>query len=118
MPVTVEELNEACSLKPGFVQGAFCQIPYMRKPSYVYFAQSEDGFIKIGCTRLVNTRLRIMQVDNCMEIKQIGKMKGGRELESELHKKFKEYRKRGEWFNPVPELLEYIANNKMYRRKV
>lgn len=59
-----------------------------------------------------------MQIDNCMEVKLIGKMKGSYDLETKLHRRFKQYRKRGEWFNPAPELLEYIANNKMYRRKV
>ena len=58
-----------------------------------------------------------MQIDNCMKIKLMGKIKGGQELESKLHKKFKKYHKRGEWFHPSPELIEYIVKNKMGRKK-
>jgi len=116
MPVTIDEMNRVTSLP--LVQGAFCQVPHLQKQPYVYFVQNEDGFVKIGTTRHVKSRLVRMQIDNCMKIKLIGKMKGGFDLEAELHKRFKKYRKRGEWFHPAPELIEYILNNKMYGRKV
>lgn len=118
MPVTVEELNEGCNLSPVYPQGAVCPVDYLQRQHYIYFVQSEDGFIKIGCSQNVKSRFRTIQGDNHMKIKLIGKMKGGYDLEAKLHRKFKKFRKRGEWFHPAPELIGYIASNKMYRRKV
>lgn len=107
------------SLRPrqAFVQGAYCRIPYMKKSSYVYFVQSEDGFIKIGCTQNLKSRIRHIQIYNHMKIRLIGKVKGGHDVEAKLHKKFKKHRKRGERFNPAPELLEYISTHKIYKGK-
>ena len=119
MPATLKEHLESLTVRPNFEWGLSSGTPScVRKQPYVYFVQNEDGYIKIGTTRHLKSRLVRMQIDNCMKIKLIGKIKGGRELESNLHRKFKPYRKRGEWFEGSPELLEYIANNKMYRRKV
>ena len=115
MPVTIDEMNRVTSLP--LVQGTFCQVPHLQKQPYVYFVQNEAGYIKIGTTRHVKSRVNKIQCDNHMKIKLIGKMKGGFDLEIKLHRKFKQYRKRGEWFEGTPELLEYIASNKMYRRE-
>lgn len=117
MPVTLGEHLKSLNDQHIYPTGSYCKLPYTRM-FYVYFAQSEDGYIKIGCTQNLKSRIRHIQIYNHMKIKLIGKMKGGRDLEVKLHRKFKQYRKRGEWFNPATELLEYIANNKMYRRKV
>ena len=58
-----------------------------------------------------------MQIDNCMKIKLIGTMRGGQELGTKLHRKFKKHRNRGEWFEGTPELLEYISTHKIYKGK-
>lgn len=117
MPATLKEHLESLAVRPNFEWGLPPGTPScVRKQPYVYFVQNEDRYIKIGFTRHIKSRLVRIQIDNCMRVKLIGKMKGGQELESTLHRKFKKYRKRGEWFNPGPELIEYIAENKMYRR--
>ena len=116
MPVTLEEHLESLNVKHIYPTGSFCKLPYMREP-YIYFVQSEDGYIKIGCTQRLKLRIKAIQACNPLKIKLVGKMKGGYDLEAELHKRFKKYRKRGEWFHPAPELIEYIVKNKMGRKK-
>ena len=117
MPVTLKEHLKSITVEPCFVQGAFCKIPYMTKPSYIYFMQSEDFYIKIGCTRNIKSRIKAVQAHNPMKIKLIGKMKGGYDLEVKIHRRFKKHRTRGEWFEGSPELLEYIATHKIYKGK-
>ena len=118
MPATLKEHLESLTVRPNFEWGITSGTPSrLRKQPYVYFVQNEDGFIKIGFTRHIKSRLVRMQIDNCMKVKLIGKMKGGRDLEMKLHRKFKQYRKRGEWFVAVPELLEYISTHKLYKGK-
>ena len=116
MPATLKEHLDSLNTKHIYPIGAYCQLLYNRK-TYIYFIQSEDGFIKIGCTQTLKKRIKAIQACNALKIKLIGKMKGGYDLESELHLKFKRYRKRGEWFHPVPELLEYIAENNINKEK-
>ena len=117
MPVTVEEMNNVSHINYIYPQGCACPVPYLQKQPYVYFVQSSDGYVKIGTTRHIKSRVGKIQVDNHMRIKLIGKMKGGFDLELKLHLKFKRYRKRGEWFHPAPELIEYIAENNINKEK-
>ena len=118
MPATLKEHLGSLNAHPNFKWGLPPGAPScVRKQPYVYFVQNEDGYIKIGFTRHIKSRLVRMQIDNCMKLKLIGKVKGGQELESKLHRKFKQYRKRGEWFGAVPELLEYISTHKIYKGK-
>ena len=116
MPVTIEEHLESLNDQHIYPTGSYCKLPYTRI-FYVYFAQSEDGYIKIGCTQNLKSRIRHIQIYNHMKIKLIGKMKGGHEVEAMLHRKFKQHRKRGEWFEGSPELLEYIETHKIYKGK-
>lgn len=90
--------------------------PVPAKDSFVYFIQSGD-YIKIGkadnpATRLKNMRrfggvLAPKGVDFA-ELKIVGLERGGRERESELHKKFRRLRTDGEWFEANSKLVDYI----------
>lgn len=80
----------------------------------VYFIQGiSGGPIKIGKSVNVYSRLAALQTGHHEEFKILAIIKdGGFVLEKNLHNKFGKYNVRGEWFEPVPELLEYIEQNK------
>lgn len=67
----------------------------------------ESGPIKIGKAIDVDARIAKLQT-GCPEklhvIKVIGK-----NIEAELHRRFADYRKHGEWFDPAPELVDFFA---------
>lgn len=81
----------------------------------VYFIQSEiGGPIKIGVSGNPQERMDSLQMYYPFKLLVIATIKeGGYKKESELHKRFAKYRLHGEWFDPVPELLDYINKNKL-----
>lgn len=74
----------------------------------IYFIQSGNGPIKIGYTTVSQLRFSMLQVGNPEPLKIIKILRGGREEETAIHKKFKRDRLRGEWYIPSPELLKFI----------
>jgi len=77
----------------------------------IYFIQvGEGGPIKIGHTRdgQLWQRKQTPQIANPERLQVLGVQAGGREEERRLHGVFTEYRIRGEWFEPRPELLTFI----------
>lgn len=68
----------------------------------VYFATRPDGLIKIGYTKDLKQRMRMLGVE------LIATVRGGRALESALHHRFARSRVEGEWFKPTDDLLAYI----------
>lgn len=78
--------------------------------SCVYFVQAgESGPIKIGFTeKSLSNRIRSLQTGCPEVIRVLGTISGQRETELKLHSRFKQHRKQGEWFDPHPEILEYI----------
>lgn len=82
----------------------------LSKQTKIYFAQESGmGAIKIGVARSVGVRIENLKVGMPHEVTLLATMDGDREAETEMHCKFAHARIRGEWFRPVPELLEYIA---------
>lgn len=78
--------------------------------SLVYFIQGDNsGAVKIGITTDLDRRLRELQVATAETLAVIGQVPGGREMERELHERFKDQRLTGEWFVPSGDLLAYIA---------
>lgn len=74
----------------------------------VYFIQGCDTKrIKIGVSENVNQRLKGIQASEPLKLLAVIKA-GGRQLEKELHKRFKKFCVHNEWFSPDPELLQYI----------
>ena len=72
----------------------------------VYFAQRRQrGLIKIGWSRSVETRLRMVKAKLLL-----GAVPGGRSVETEIHDRFAHLRVRGEWFKPAKELLDYTSS--------
>ena len=79
----------------------------------VYFIQSVKGkgYIKIGFSNNPKRRLREIQRYSPIELRIIAMIKGGREKEAELHRRFSKYRRYGEWFEPSQEILQFIINS-------
>lgn len=72
------------------------------KPVYVYAMQnSRNGYIKIGRSVNPACREKTLQGED-PDIKLIAKRKCNKEMEVALHRRFKDFRVRGEWFK-LPE---------------
>lgn len=75
----------------------------------VYFIQAGDnGPIKIGSSRNPQERLGMLQVGNHAELKMIATVPGSVPLEREVQEDLKAFRRGREWFDPTPEVLDYI----------
>lgn len=112
----VEAVMTATTLgrtKEQFVAGAVKRtlIRFLEKDwRRVYFIQSgHDGPVKIGISSRPGKRFEDLQVANPNELRLLGLMFGGRTMEMALHKRFATARLRGEWFSPVPDLMQLIA---------
>lgn len=73
----------------------------------VYFLEMGE-FIKIGFSSNVGKRMEALSGGVPQEVRLLHDMPGTFEDETELHKRFKHLRARGEWFRKEPELLAYI----------
>jgi len=81
----------------------------LRAPT-IYFLQREDGLIKIGFTaRNAKRRQSEVQVGCPEKLCLLAEAAGTRDQEYALHKLFADARERGEWFHPVPELMDLIS---------
>lgn len=82
---------------------------FKRSPNQIYFLQCQTTkLIKIGITNNVKNRVTDIQVSCPTKLVLIGSVPGHRSFEYSLHQRFADARVRGEWFSPVPELLEFI----------
>jgi hypothetical protein len=79
----------------------------------IYFIRAgEAGAIKIGYTKSdANRRLYELQTSHPEPLRILGIMGGDCEAERSLHRRFAKDHLRGEWFNPSPELLNFIESN-------
>lgn len=76
----------------------------------VYFIQlGDNGPIKIGSARDARKRVASIQCAHPERIRLLAITDGGHPEEGELHRRFAEYRLRGEWFTPAKPLLDFIA---------
>lgn len=78
----------------------------------IYFIQhTEDNYIKIGVSGDTHQRVPQLRREYGRSLKVLGVMDGNRQIEQELHRRFKADRRFGEWFKPSEELLAFIAEN-------
>jgi hypothetical protein len=81
---------------------------------YVYFIRAPiNGLIKIGHTRNhPHVRLRELRANSPVPLKFLGCLPGdlGKGKEHELHVQFRHLRQHHEWFEPGPDLLDFIEN--------
>lgn len=79
------------------------------KAPVVYFAQAENGLIKIGNTSFIEDRLFSLRMGSPIAINLLATTKGDRAREKQFHAKFAAHRLHGEWFRPHPEILDEVA---------
>jgi phosphoglycolate phosphatase-like HAD superfamily hydrolase len=76
----------------------------------VYFIRAgENGPIKIGTAKDARKRLDAMQTGSPWRLHLLAELSGDIACERELHQRYVRYRRVGEWFDPAPELLDFIA---------
>lgn len=81
--------------------------------SWVYFAQHGGGGpVKIGRTRQLNSRLTALQTFCPEEVLYLGRIAESVLSEERIHIIFNAHRRRGEWFNPTPEMLALASAGK------
>lgn len=89
----------------------FETLPVIRR-GYCYFIQDIDGGpIKIGVASNPRWRLAELQIGNPNELEIIALASNGHRpttLENDLHKALSDWRLRGEWFLPVPPVLDVV----------
>lgn len=75
----------------------------------VYFIQADyGGAVKIGLTDDVERRLRQLQCASATPLTLRLVIDGDQKAEVKYHKQFAPAHLRGEWFRPVPELVEFM----------
>lgn len=76
----------------------------------VYFVQAEpDGLIKIGRSRGLNSRIEALASWSPVPLRVLLVVPGTPGDEYRLHYRFRHALRHHEWFEPVPELLAFIA---------
>jgi DNA phosphorothioation-dependent restriction protein DptG len=115
-PVSLKDLNDYCD-RPIRTRDSVGNKKSQQDKRYVYFVKSESGHIKIGSSNNVKRRMAIMRTDCPFKIKLLGKMAIGEFTECQIHKIFKRFRYRGEWFIETIEIIEFINSRKMGKRK-
>lgn len=84
---------------------------FLIEQSFIYFIQSTmGGPIKIGKAINPIKRLEQLQTGYPEPLQIIGVTPGTVEEEKNLHHKFLSLRLHGEWFNPGPELIDFIKS--------
>ena len=78
----------------------------------IYFMRAgNDGPIKIGHSGNPESRRKNLQTAHYHELEIIGVMPDDADVEGRLKKQFAAHRIRGEWFEPVPEIIDFIRTH-------
>lgn len=76
----------------------------------IYFiANSYSKSVKIGYSLSPKQRFSQLQIGNSYKLDLIGVMKGDREVERDIHNKFKKYHIRGEWYKLNDNIIKFIT---------
>lgn len=107
----IERLNESLKL--------WGIIPIASAEGHVYFVRSEKTHaIKIGFTAgKIEDRLSALQTAHPYKLQVLAASCGSREYEKALHGRFGHLRLEGEWFEPHPDLMAFIAVLPQYQQK-
>ena len=76
--------------------------------SFVYFIGGDDGLIKIGRSRNPEARAAELQTGSPVPLRVLASVSGDSRLEAQYHRRFADFRVRGEWFERCPTLLNEI----------
>jgi hypothetical protein len=83
-------------------------VPRWPQGNLVYFIGAADGFVKIGFTKNLTSRLCDLQSANPVPLRVLAYSEGGRYLEREYHQLFADARHFYEWFRLTPEIQAEI----------
>jgi hypothetical protein len=90
------------------------------KIEMIYFIQEEiSKDTKIGYTnQTIKKRLKTLQSGNSKKLICIGIVDGNKETEDKIHRLFKHFHIRGEWFRYDSTILDFISLNggKIYKK--
>lgn len=82
---------------------------------FVYVVKPEYGdVVKIGVAADVEQRLTALQVSHAECLAVVRMLHGGIEHERQLHELFKDYRRKGEWFQFCGPIAKWIVETEMY----
>lgn len=84
-----------------------------RRPVYAVLADT-DAAVKFGVSSDPHTRMSSLQNGNPHDLRLLGQVDGGREVERKIFKALEKYRLRGEWFRytgPVKTVAAAISSN-------
>jgi hypothetical protein len=76
----------------------------------IYFISAGDGLVKIGYSRNVDKRMRVLSTASPRPLQILLTIPGTRSDESAFHEMFKAERIRGEWFLLSSRIEDFIAN--------
>lgn len=74
----------------------------------VYFAQQENGPIKVGWTTNLEGRLAALRTSASCRIMLLAEIEGDKRTEYYLHNLLSDYRAHGEWFHPTATVLCFV----------
>lgn len=86
-------------------------------PSLVYVVRDRAGFLKIGTTADLPTRLRTLARLCNGKVELLATLPGDKALESDLHARFRADAIHGEYFTPSPAILAWVEGLKQARRE-
>lgn len=76
----------------------------------VYFVRrGGSDKIKIGTTTNMDSRINALKHPLTGKLRVLATIPGGRDVEKQMHARFKQYRIAGEWFRLEGELMEFVA---------
>lgn len=87
-----------------------------KRKVWIYFARV-GGFVKIGVTKNVESRMKALQTMNAAPAEFIGKIKGSPTLEGLLHSYLRGSKVKGEWFEyskRIPEIIEELKERRYH----
>jgi len=82
-----------------------------KRKRVVYFIQAKTGEIKIGVSTNLKHRFSQIKVHCPVKIKLIGAMHEEKLTEADVHRLFKKYKLKGEWYKPDQEIFDFIDKN-------
>ena len=92
--------------------GALTRLYYgevRRRGTFMYAIQAgDDGPVKLGITQDPAQRIKTLQTANPHELRGLAAWRILPEEEKAIHQQFAHARIRGEWFQPVPDLLDFV----------
>lgn len=89
------------------VHALFDRMRTVAVPHLTYVIRS-GPFVKIGTSSDIEKRVRELRISNPHEVEAVAVLAGGRAVEGSLHRRFKAYRHRHEWFRIEGELADWI----------